>query len=321
MPVRKRLPSAAHAGDVVAAAAEHEARALGEVGARRSSAATNSGISAGSVEPSASSITMMSPVAAANPQARALPLPRAVWVTTRTSGRRRAGDRDGVVGRVAVDEDHLVDDGREPGQHVRQVRGLVQRRDHRGDALGAGVVRQDRRGGELGFPGPHECGGVVARRCGGLVEGGFKRCAHRVGILSWRGEQGDGSAAVVIGGKDLVRLLTGHRPLAQTRVRRPYRFTPLLHVSRRITCGFSAITGLEAPQRLCGGKVLTSLEDWCGVPPPPGGCGRDRVRCAVPGSRSGCGRRSPGAAGAGARRCGRRRGWHTARRTPPGMRS
>jgi 3-dehydroquinate dehydratase/shikimate dehydrogenase len=42
------------------------------------SAATNSGISRGSAEPSASSITMMSPVAAANPQARALPLPRRV---------------------------------------------------------------------------------------------------------------------------------------------------------------------------------------------------------------------------------------------------
>ncbi len=177
---------------------------------------------------------------------------------------------------------------------MRQVLGLVHRRDHRGDALGAGVVRQDRRCGELGFPGPHECGGVVARRCGGLVEGGFKRCAHRVGILSWRGEQGDGSAAVVIGGKDLVRPLTGHRPLAQTRVRRPYRFTPLLHVSCRITCGFSAITGLEAPQRLCGGKVLTSLEDWCAVPPPPGGCGRDRVRCAVPDPGRGAGGGLPG---------------------------
>jgi hypothetical protein len=39
------------------------------------SAATNAGISAGSVEPSASIMTMMSPVAAANPQARAFPLP------------------------------------------------------------------------------------------------------------------------------------------------------------------------------------------------------------------------------------------------------
>jgi hypothetical protein len=51
------------------------------------SAATKLGISAGSVEPSASIITMMSPVAAANPQASALPLPRLVCVITRTSGR------------------------------------------------------------------------------------------------------------------------------------------------------------------------------------------------------------------------------------------
>ena len=39
------------------------------------SASTNRGISAGSVEPSASIMTMMSPVAAAKPQASAFPLP------------------------------------------------------------------------------------------------------------------------------------------------------------------------------------------------------------------------------------------------------
>ena len=47
---------------------------------------TNSGISAGSADPSASNITMTSPVVAANPHAIALPLPRLVWVTTRALG-------------------------------------------------------------------------------------------------------------------------------------------------------------------------------------------------------------------------------------------
>jgi hypothetical protein len=41
----------------------------------------------GSVDPSASSMTMTSPLHMANPQANAFPLPRSVWVTTRTSGR------------------------------------------------------------------------------------------------------------------------------------------------------------------------------------------------------------------------------------------
>jgi hypothetical protein len=42
-----------------------------------------------SVEPSASIITMMSPVQAANPAARASPLPLPVWETIFTFGRRR----------------------------------------------------------------------------------------------------------------------------------------------------------------------------------------------------------------------------------------
>ncbi len=50
------------------------------------SALTNCGISAGSADPSASTMAMMSPVATANPQARALPLPRRVCITMRTSG-------------------------------------------------------------------------------------------------------------------------------------------------------------------------------------------------------------------------------------------
>lgn len=50
------------------------------------SACTNSGISAGSVEPSASIVTMMSPVQASIPHASALPLPERVWVTKVASG-------------------------------------------------------------------------------------------------------------------------------------------------------------------------------------------------------------------------------------------
>jgi hypothetical protein len=53
------------------------------------SADTNAGISAGSADPSASNITITSPVAAANPQAMALPLPLRVCLITRTHGSTR----------------------------------------------------------------------------------------------------------------------------------------------------------------------------------------------------------------------------------------
>ena len=53
------------------------------------SASTNAGISAGSAEPSASNITMTSPVAAAKPHAIALPLPLRVWVIALTDGSTR----------------------------------------------------------------------------------------------------------------------------------------------------------------------------------------------------------------------------------------
>ncbi len=53
------------------------------------SAATNAGISLGSAVPSASKVTMMSPVAAAKPQANAFPLPERVWVTTFAVGSAR----------------------------------------------------------------------------------------------------------------------------------------------------------------------------------------------------------------------------------------
>lgn len=51
------------------------------------SALTNLGISAGSAEPSASIIAMISPVAAENPQASAFPLPHRFCVRIRASGR------------------------------------------------------------------------------------------------------------------------------------------------------------------------------------------------------------------------------------------
>ena len=52
-----------------------------------SSTSTKRVISAGSLEASASSITMISPRAAANPHAKALPFPRPLWRITRTSAR------------------------------------------------------------------------------------------------------------------------------------------------------------------------------------------------------------------------------------------
>ena len=64
----------------------HKTRALDEVGALNSGL-MKFGISVGSVEPSASIMTMMSPRAAAKPQASALPLPLRSWRTIRASGR------------------------------------------------------------------------------------------------------------------------------------------------------------------------------------------------------------------------------------------
>ena len=61
-------------------------------------AVTKAGISVGSAEPSASNMTMTSPVAAAKPQAMALPLPLRVWVIARTQGRvRRAAPIESSV--------------------------------------------------------------------------------------------------------------------------------------------------------------------------------------------------------------------------------
>ena len=106
-------------------------------------AATKRGISAGSFEPSASIITMKSPVAAAKPQARAFPLPPRVWRMTVMSGRRRCATLDGVVRRVSVDDDHFVV-LREPRQDVRQVARLVLGRNHDADS-GLHVPRHELR--------------------------------------------------------------------------------------------------------------------------------------------------------------------------------
>ena len=73
-----------------------------------SSASTKRGISAGSAEPSASSMTTRLPVTAAKPVRKASPLPRPLWVRTRMLGVGAAGGLDRVVLGVAVDEDHLV---------------------------------------------------------------------------------------------------------------------------------------------------------------------------------------------------------------------
>ena len=69
---------------------------------------------------------MMSPVAAANPQARALPLPQRFWVTIRTPGAQPTGGGDGVVDGVPVDDDDLVQPVRQLREDMRQVAGLVQ---------------------------------------------------------------------------------------------------------------------------------------------------------------------------------------------------
>jgi general stress protein YciG len=51
-----------------------------------------------------------------------------------------AGHRDGVVGGVPGDQDHLVDPGRQGGEHVGEVLRLVQRRDDDADGDGEGLL-------------------------------------------------------------------------------------------------------------------------------------------------------------------------------------
>ena len=69
-------------------------------------ARTNCGISAGSAEPSASTIATISPVAASNPQARALPF-RTVISDNSYVGAELTGCCDRIVNRMPVHNDHL----------------------------------------------------------------------------------------------------------------------------------------------------------------------------------------------------------------------
>ena len=94
---------------------------------------TKVAMSGGSIEPSASSITMMSPVAAAKPVCSAAPLPWRSSITTFASRVQLLDDVDGAVGRAAVDDHELVDQVGKRGQDVAEVVGLVQRRDDHAD--------------------------------------------------------------------------------------------------------------------------------------------------------------------------------------------
>ena len=107
----------AERGQVAAAAALQEAGPLGHVGAGVS-AATKVAMSSGSIEPSASIITRMSPLAAAKPACRAMPLPRP-RLDARSWRRAQLADHvDRAVGRPAVDDDQLVDHVGKGRQHV-----------------------------------------------------------------------------------------------------------------------------------------------------------------------------------------------------------
>ena len=96
-------------------------------------ASTNRGISAGSVEPSASSMTMKSPWATAKPQAKAFALAFAGLTHHQDVGTELLGHRHSVVARVPVHQDHLVALGVEGGEDVGQVQRLVLGRDDDAD--------------------------------------------------------------------------------------------------------------------------------------------------------------------------------------------
>src|SRR5665647_932034 len=95
------------------------------------SASTNTGISRGSVEPSASSITMISPVAGAKGRA----LARSVLLHETDAWQQPASHVSGSVRGLAVDEDHFVDAARDQRKNVWQVPGFIQRRDDDADSI------------------------------------------------------------------------------------------------------------------------------------------------------------------------------------------
>ena len=124
-PVVAELPQP---GDVAAPPAQGEPSPLGE-SAPATSASTNRGISPGSAEPSASSMTMTSPVAAAKPQASAFPLP--AWsIDHENVGTRITTCFHGVVRGFAIDQDHLVDAIGNAIQNMRYVALFIKRRDN-----------------------------------------------------------------------------------------------------------------------------------------------------------------------------------------------
>jgi len=92
-------------------------------------AATKRGISCGSVEPSASSITMMSPVEASKPLCKGVTLARALLFDDLGVGPQLAGDLARAVRRASVDDDHLVQIAGQASEHVGQVLDLVEGRD------------------------------------------------------------------------------------------------------------------------------------------------------------------------------------------------
>ena len=99
---------------------------------------TNAGISCGSVEPSASSITMMSPVAAAKPARRAAPLPGVSTMTTLARGTYSfATATVSSVERPSTMISSWIHDGIR-GRTCGRLPGLVQRRDHHADRGDAG---------------------------------------------------------------------------------------------------------------------------------------------------------------------------------------
>ena len=115
---------------VLAATARQEARTLGEIGTGRSATSTNRSISAASADPSASSITMMSPVSGHESALQRSAFALALLPDDAHVGSQVGGHLDGVVHRPSVDDDHLGDAVRQPAQGVGQVPRLVERRHH-----------------------------------------------------------------------------------------------------------------------------------------------------------------------------------------------
>src|SRR5450755_5144389 len=90
------------------------------------------GISLGSVDPSASSITPRRRCRLRTRRSARLP-PLARLMDDLYVGPQPEGLLRRVVDRMSVDDDHLMEPGRKPGEHVAEVPGLVAGRDHDAD--------------------------------------------------------------------------------------------------------------------------------------------------------------------------------------------